>query len=179
MTPTPTPQRPDAREQMQHFVDAKRFDREVYADDSAFVDWMLSRCRYILALPAAPAVAGEHRGSCQFPNGGLCTCHYAHNAPTVAPASAGGDPDTIEDVAKAIYDLFPYEEQGIKPAWVLYGNSLEQDEARRYARAALAALAAPSDAQPARAVTDEWREAMFDLIDRLGGGPLFTRGRRI
>lgn len=39
----------------------------------------------------------------------------------------------IERAAKAIYDAMPYDEKGVKPAWVPHGNSLKQDEARALA----------------------------------------------
>ena len=56
----------------------------------------------------------------------------------------------IEKAAKAIYDLMPFDDQGPygvreKPDWVEGGNSLKQDEARRYARAALAQEAQGED----------------------------------
>jgi hypothetical protein len=44
----------------------------------------------------------------------------------------------VEEKAKQIYERMPYDGlQGTKPAWVEYGNSDKQDEARRQARAAL------------------------------------------
>lgn len=44
-----------------------------------------------------------------------------------------------ERVAKAIYGQLPYTEKSplIKPPWFPGGNSLKQDEARRYAHTAL------------------------------------------
>jgi hypothetical protein len=39
----------DALTQLQYFVDAKRFDREVFPDQTAFGDWVVSRSRAILA----------------------------------------------------------------------------------------------------------------------------------
>jgi hypothetical protein len=47
----------------------------------------------------------------------------------------------VEKAAQPIYDRFIYDEHGAKPAWVPHGNSLKQDDARRYARAALGAVA--------------------------------------
>ena len=49
------------------------------------------------------------------------------------------DEATVEAVAKVVYDEMPYDEPGEKPSWVFRGNALKQDEARRYARAAIAA----------------------------------------
>jgi hypothetical protein len=49
----------------------------------------------------------------------------------------------VESVARAIYELMPFDDRGglaEKPAWVEGGNSLKQDEARRYARAAVVAV---------------------------------------
>lgn len=43
----------------------------------------------------------------------------------------------IERASMAVYDLLPYDEPGTKPEWVFQGNSLKQDEARRYAIAAI------------------------------------------
>lgn len=45
----------------------------------------------------------------------------------------------VEDAARAIYDAMPYDEPGVKPAWVPHGNSIKQDEARARAREQLAA----------------------------------------
>lgn len=47
----------------------------------------------------------------------------------------------IERAAEAIYKLLPYSEKHppIKPPWTPGGNSFKQDEARRYACAALTA----------------------------------------
>lgn len=46
--------------------------------------------------------------------------------------------EMVEPVAKAIYKQMSYCEDGIKPEWVVGGNSLKQDEARRIAQKALA-----------------------------------------
>ncbi len=52
----------------------------------------------------------------------------------------------IEEVARAIYDQFPYDgELPVKPAWVERGNSLKQGEARRMARAAIEAMREPTE----------------------------------
>jgi hypothetical protein len=52
------------------------------------------------------------------------------------------EPDKLEKAARAIYDMMPFDGVGSekKPAWVEGGNSLKQDEARRYARAAAVAV---------------------------------------
>lgn len=42
-----------------------------------------------------------------------------------------------EAVAAAIYERMPFAGVGVKPPWKLNGNSLKQDEARMYARAAI------------------------------------------
>jgi hypothetical protein len=57
-----------------------------------------------------------------------------------ALAQSESEPDKLEKAARAIYDMMPFDGVGSekKPAWVEGGNSLKQDEARRYARAALA-----------------------------------------
>ncbi len=44
--------------------------------------------------------------------------------------------DIIEQMAKEIYELMPYDEEGTKPKWVERGNSHKQNEARGYAQAA-------------------------------------------
>lgn len=49
------------------------------------------------------------------------------------------DDAAVEAVARAIYEGMPYDGLTKKPAWVFRGNSWKQDEARRYARAAIAA----------------------------------------
>lgn len=53
------------------------------------------------------------------------------------------DEAMVERAAKQVYALMPYDGEGEKPAWVDRGNSLKQDEARRYARAALTAALNP------------------------------------
>lgn len=52
-----------------------------------------------------------------------------------------GEEEMIEKRAQEIYDAMPFDGVGAKekPAWVYRGNSLKQDEARREARAQLAA----------------------------------------
>lgn len=51
----------------------------------------------------------------------------------------------IEEAAKAIFDLMPYDGPlgTQRPAWVPHGDSLKQDEARRYASAALGMTPSP------------------------------------
>ena len=48
--------------------------------------------------------------------------------------------ERVEAAAEAIYNAMPYDEPGEKPVWVPGGNSLKQDEARKYARVALTTL---------------------------------------
>jgi hypothetical protein len=60
------------------------------------------------------------------------------------------DKKLIEAVARAIYDLMPYKsghylDDG-KPEWVENGNSFKQDDARSYARYAIAAHTAHLEA---------------------------------
>jgi len=50
--------------------------------------------------------------------------------------------DQIELAAKAIYDHWQFRSPVSTPAWVDRGNSLQQDRARSFARAALEAVAA-------------------------------------
>ena len=59
-----------------------------------------------------------------------------------ALAQSESEPDKLEKAARAIYDMMPFDGVGSekKPAWVEGGNSLKQDEARRYARAAVVAV---------------------------------------
>lgn len=49
----------------------------------------------------------------------------------------------IERAAEAIYARFNRDD-GTKPAWVSGGNSEKQDEARRYAHAALETVLSPN-----------------------------------
>lgn len=48
-----------------------------------------------------------------------------------------GREEAVEPVAMAIYDQVLYTEGGVKPGWVVGGNSIKQDEARKLARKAL------------------------------------------
>lgn len=48
-----------------------------------------------------------------------------------------GRSEAVEPIAKAIYDQMSYTENGVKPEWVVGGNSLKQDEARAIARKAI------------------------------------------
>lgn len=86
---------------------------------------------------------------------------------------AGVNKDLVERVAKAIYDLFPYDGLETKPAWVRGGNSLKQDEARRYARVGLSALPlvrvpegqqTPLDRLLALTDSSNWPEMKGDLF---------------
>jgi len=43
-------------------------------------------------------------------------------------------PDTVERMAKKIYDVMPYDGESTKPNWVPNGNSTMQDRARDCAR---------------------------------------------
>lgn len=47
--PQPMPQTDAARDQLRHFANAERFNRAVFADDSAFADWVIRRSRHVLA----------------------------------------------------------------------------------------------------------------------------------
>lgn len=50
------------------------------------------------------------------------------------------NPITVEEVAKRIYEVMPYDEQGKKPAWVENGNSDRQGQARACAMDIVTAL---------------------------------------
>jgi len=92
-----------------------------------------------------------------------------------ALAQSESEPDKLEKAARAIYDMMPFDGVGSekKPAWVEGGNSLKQDEARRYARAALAE-AQQGDALGLKMV-DGW--GVFDTLEN--GEPfLETLGSR-
>lgn len=54
----------------------------------------------------------------------------------------------LDEMARKIYAQMPYDGPSgtAKPAWVPGGNSLKQDKAREYVRAALSALMEPSEA---------------------------------
>jgi len=66
-----------------------------------------------------------------------------------------------EVIARNIYENMSYDGKGEKPAWVPYGNSFKQDEARCKADAILSALDAaglqvvPKDPTPEMTI---WRE---------------------
>lgn len=55
--------------------------------------------------------------------------------------------DMIERVAEAIYTKMEFTDRGVgvKPLWTDGGNSHKQNEARRYARAAIEAMREPTD----------------------------------
>lgn len=57
-------------------------------------------------------------------------------------------PEMIEAAAEAIYNLFTYDEPGEKPKWIERGNSFKQEDARRYAAAALSVPAAAVVGEP-------------------------------
>ena len=65
----------------------------------------------------------------------------------------------IERVAKSIYERMEYDgpPNTAKPEWVPRGNSFKQDDARRYARAAIAAMREPTWEQR-QAFTRWWLE---------------------
>lgn len=50
VTPSATATADAAVQELRNIVNAKRFDRDAFTDDSAFVDWALNRCRYTLAF---------------------------------------------------------------------------------------------------------------------------------
>ena len=45
--------------------------------------------------------------------------------------------EAVERVAEYIYEQMPFTEKGIKPKWVVGGNSIKQDEARQKAKSLL------------------------------------------
>lgn len=63
--------------------------------------------------------------------------------------------EMIEKAAEAIYNAFPFDEIGEKPTWVKGGNSLKQDEARKYAAVALEAVHVPSPQVAQEAAADD------------------------
>lgn len=69
-------------------------------------------------------------------------------------------PEMIEVAAEAIYNLFTYDEPGEKPKWVERGNSFKQEDARRYASAALSV--------PAAAVVGEQLRTMLEQAYKEG-----------
>lgn len=74
--------------------------------------------------------------------------------PSPSTASEADERATIEAAAKAIYRYFPGAEAH---PWVEGGNSFKQDEARRYARAALAAKTAEPDTNETEKLADYCR----------------------
>lgn len=71
---------------------------------------------------------------------------------------SGADRDSI---AKAIYDAFEYTGAGSKPSWSPLGNSQKQDEARRYADAALSLMASTQPAPKRHELNERnWRLAL-------------------
>jgi hypothetical protein len=88
-----------------------------------------------------------------------------------ALAQSESEPDKLEKAARAIYDMMPFDGVGSekKPAWQEGGNSLKQDEARRYARAAVVAVL--KELQPMQTNTGylpSWR--ITDLLAQIEGG---------
>lgn len=88
--------------------------------------------------------AAEHSRAAR----GAACCQRDHDAdgncdrhqPQPPPATEG---DEVEAVARAIYDELPFESlnpYAVKPPWRERGNSIKQEKARKYARAAIAAL---------------------------------------
>jgi hypothetical protein len=63
---------------------------------------------------------------------------------TLAASKAPAEDELVESLAISIYAVMPYDGAGDKPVWVLRGNSLKQEEARRVARGALTAALRPT-----------------------------------
>ena len=49
-------------------------------------------------------------------------------------ASVADETRQLDDLARAVYETMPFDEQGEKPKWTPGGNSLRQQDARAYAR---------------------------------------------
>lgn len=50
------------RQELRNIAEAKRFDRAVFEDDTAFADWAQSRCRYQVRGDAAADAAAKTAG---------------------------------------------------------------------------------------------------------------------
>ena len=50
---------PDYRAELENIVNARRFDRDIFFDDTEFADWAQNRARALLAAPEAVEVADE------------------------------------------------------------------------------------------------------------------------
>lgn len=70
------------------------------------------------------------------------------NTRPAQPSAGGVTEEMVERAARAVYERMPFDgdaQYKVKPPWVERGNSLKQDEARRYARAALEAALGEGD----------------------------------
>lgn len=86
-----------------------------------------------------------------------------------APSAAGASEVTQEDIAKVVYAAMKWAaeraEKGRPPEWVDRGNSLAQDEARRFARDIAAFTASPAPAPASGG--EEVRSIVADLVKSL------------
>jgi hypothetical protein len=46
-------------EEVSHIAKAERFNREKFGDDTAYADWVQSRCRFVLSARAPSAKEGK------------------------------------------------------------------------------------------------------------------------
>jgi hypothetical protein len=105
--------------------------------------------------PAVPAVGGE-------PDNDGWTMVHKSAAVEIYSRAVGGEivanAQQIEHAAKAIYEQLPTYQGGNATThpWQPGGNSNKQDEARRYARAAIESLGAPAGALVANAEPHGW-----------------------
>jgi hypothetical protein len=87
----------------------------------------------------------------------------------------------LVDTAQEIYEAMPYDgPDGAKPAWVPFGNSDKQDEARRYARIARShygrATAIPAEGE---ALIAAWLDTRRQVSEALAGLGRAQEARRI
>jgi hypothetical protein len=87
-----------------------------------------------------------------------------------ALAQSESEPDKLEKAARAIYDMMPFDGVGSekKPAWQEGGNSLKQDEARRYGAAVVAVLKELQPMQTNTGYLPSWR--ITDLLAQINHG---------
>lgn len=70
--------------------------------------------------------------------------------------------EMVEEAAKAIFEHWQFQPAaGTLIPWVPKGNSLKQDEARDYARAALSAALGVAEQDMVMVSRDEWRKVRF------------------